>query len=493
MNNEGLRKLNYKLWLFGCWLKEFALPNAWQFSASAQKKMLLAVVALLVAVPVNYYMFSADKQMVAFAALGDGNNGGEVGRPSVLTEIIPAMPRDNDDHTHQHEDAPSILEASPVSGNRSKETAVDHAKKHMDTTYVCPMHPEVTSKDPNATCGICGMDLVPVEMNGEAGVVQLSSTVISSLGVRVNQVKRRTIYRKIDSLGYITYDENKIRTVSLRTEGWVERLTVKSVGDRVKQGDLLFEVYAPKLVNAQEEYVQAMDLDNGDGLIIRASKERLRALGVSEAQIEKLAEERSVQQLIRIYAPQDGVVTDLNIREGQFVPKSKPVISMADLSTVWLVADIFESQVDWVKQGQRAEAKLPFMPDRVWEGEVDFIYPTLDPKTRSLKVRLRFDNADEALKPNMYADLRIFARPKRKVLTVPREAVIRTGSQARVITSLGEGRFKPSVVHIGIETDDKVEIISGLDEGQEVVVSSQFLIDSESSMRAALMRMASGG
>ncbi|MDH5258947.1 MAG: efflux RND transporter periplasmic adaptor subunit, partial [Gammaproteobacteria bacterium] len=370
--------------------------------------------------------------------------------------------------------------------------ALDHAKKHANPNYVCPMHPEIVTDDPEATCPICGMDLVVLESNGEAGVVQLTQTVINALGVRTAKVKRRTIYRKINSIGYITVDEKNIRRVSLRTEGWIEKLMVNSIGGRVSKGDLLFQLYAPKLVNAQEEYVQAIELDQGDGSLIDASKARLRALGVSPAQIEELRNTKKVEQLVNIYAPQDGVVSELSVREGDFVPPSKPVVSLVDLSSVWLMADIFESRVGWVKEDQKAEATLSFMPGKTWEGTVEYVYPSLDKKTRSVKARLRFDNPGELLKPNMYANVSIFAQPKRKVLTVPREAVIRTGNQARVIVAEGEGKFKPIIIHTGIETDTKIEVVGGLDEGQEVVVSSQFLIDSESSMRAALMRLAGG-
>lgn len=370
---------------------------------------------------------------------------------------------------------------------QKKETALDHAKKHTDPNYVCPMHPEILSTDPDATCPICGMDLVEVQSGGEAGVVTLSPTVVNSLGVRTSKVKRKTLYRKIDSVGYVSEDENSIRTINLRTDGWIERLAVKTVGDRVKKGQLLLEVYSPKLVNAQEEYVQALGL--GNDLLIGASRERLRSLGVSNSQIKKLKNKGNVQQHIKVYAPQDGVISELNIREGMFVKPSKALINLVDLSSVWLMAEVFERQADWVKVGQRADAYLPYMPDKSWEGKVEYVYPSLDPKTRSLKVRLRFDNPDEQLKPNMYANVNIFAKPRRKALTIPREAVIRTGNEQRVIISMGDGRFMPMKVRVGIETDKHVEILSGLGEGDEVVTSSQFLIDSESSMRASLVRL----
>lgn len=442
------------------------------------KQVILALIVLAIGIPLNYYMYALMQNNNAVANTETGVNSGNL---ALLKEN-----READSQQHDTQNSESKSDAA-------KETAIEHAAKHADPSYICPMHPEIISKDPEATCPICGMDLVVMENLGEADIVQLSSTVINTLGVRTEKVKRRNLYRRINSVGYISVDEKNIRRVSLRTEGWVENLVVKSEGERVKQGDLLFQVYSPTLVNAQEEFVQAVELDSGDGLLISASNARLRALGVSLEQIAQLRQSKKVEQLISVYAPQDGVITDLNIREGDFVPPSKPVVSIVDLSSVWLLADIFESQVDWIKEGQSAEMKLAFMPDKTWEGNVEFIYPSLDPKTRSVKARLRFDNNDEVLKPNMYANVAIFAKPKRKVLAIPKEAVIRTGDQTRVIVAQGEGKFKPVIVHTGIETDNNVEIVGGLEEGQEVVTSSQFLIDSESSMKAALARMVGGG
>ena len=478
-----------------------------------KKHLLLAMLVLIIGVPVNYYFYSMWQKVETFDSMNDGSSVGQNSLALLDERMDENQPQprvqgsenddlsmdslvftDNKSSAIEQKSVPSLasLTKTPNTAVSNKETAVEHAVKHADPKYICPMHAEIITDDPNATCPICGMDLVLLENNGDSDVVELSTTIMNTLGVRTKKVKRRTIYRRIDSVGYVTHDENKIRRVSLRTEGWIEKLNVKTVGERVEEGDLLFQVYSPKLVNAQEEFLQALEASNNDEVIMKASRDRLRALGISFAQIEHLKKSKSVDQLISVYAPQNGVVIDLNIREGAFVPPSTSVVSLVDLSSVWLMVDVFESQIDWVKNGQSAEAKLSFMPDKTWEGTVDYVYPSVDLKTRSAKARLKFDNVGEMLKPNMYAAVTIYAQPRRKVLTVPREAVIRTGSQARVIVAMGEGRFKPAIVHIGIETDSKVEIIGGLEEGQEVVVSSQFLIDSESSMRAALLRLAGG-
>jgi len=221
----------------------------------------------------------------------------------------------------------------------------------------------------------------------------------------------------------------------------------------------------------------------------RASRERLEALGMSSAQVGQVARDRRSSQRVRILASQDGVVDGLNVREGMYVKPATEVLTLADLSSVWLLVDVFERQSDWVAVGQPAEVRLGYLPGRVWAGEVEFVYPTIDPKTRTLQARLRFDNPDDALKPDMYANVRIYAGPKDEVLSIPREALIKTGKTERVIVSLGDGRFRAQEVIAGMESGDFVEIINGLNEGDTVVTSGQFLIDSEASLRASFNRM----
>jgi Cu(I)/Ag(I) efflux system membrane fusion protein len=292
-------------------------------------------------------------------------------------------------------------------------------------------------------------------------------------------------------VGYVALDEDRISHVHLRVEGWVERLAVKSEGERMEAGERLFQVYSPQLVNAQEEFLQARA--TGNASLQKASRARLEALGLTPGQIDAVARSGQPRQLVSVYAPDDGIVAQLNIREGMYVEPATEVMTLAELSSVWLLAEVFERQAAWVEPGQPAEVRTPFLPGEVWEGEVEYVYPELDPKTRTLRVRLRFDNPQERLKPNMFADVTIYGGARRGVLSVPREALIRTGSEDRVILALGDGRFQPREVVPGIETGDWVEIREGLAEGERVVVSGQFLIDSESSMKASLMRMTRAG
>ncbi len=451
------KKIKYSLWLFDCSYRYRFKPAINKFIAVLQKQVFFAIVIIFSAIAFRYYILDTNTEMNAIASFSEND----------------------------------AISASALIKNTSKENALEHAKKHTDPTYVCPMHSDVLSKDPDATCPICGMDLVIIDnIDGEEGIVSISPRVINMLGVQTSKVKKITLYRRIDSVGNIKYDENKIRHIHLRTDGWIEHLAVKTLGERVKKGDLLFKVYSPKLVNAQEELLQSLNMKNMP--LLSASRDRLVSLGMSKHQIRKIEKSKKSIPLVSYFAPQNGVVSELNIREGMYVKPSKSIISLADMMTVWLVANIFESQSDWVKVGDRAEVELSFMPGKIWEGTVEYIYPVLDSKTRSLEVRLRFNNPNEMLKANMYADVNIFVNPKRNALTIPRESLIRTGEGDRVIVALGNGRFKPVPVKIGIESNNKIEILNGLQEGDEVVVSSQFLIDSESSLRASLSRLSGG-
>jgi len=336
-----------------------------------------------------------------------------------------------------------------------------------------------------------GMDYIPVyadDVSDEAGaVVRIDPAIVQNLGVRTEVVTRGKLWRRIDSVGNIAYDEQRVTHVHMRAEGWIEHLRVNFVGARVATGDVLFEIYSPALANAQEELLQALRVGQAD--LIEASRERLRLLGVDAEQVRALERSRKAGSRIAVRAPQAGVVTELNVRDGMYVTPDTIVMSFADLSSVWLQADVFERQAAWVAVGQTAEVRLPYRPGEVFTGVVEFIYPSLDPKTRTLRARLRFDNPGEALKPGMYANVQIFAGPQDDVLSVPQQALIRSGRTDRVILALGEGRFRAVDVVAGMESGDWVEIREGVQDGDQVVVSGQFLIDSEASIKASALRM----
>ena len=366
------------------------------------------------------------------------------------------------------------------------------AEKEPEILYwVAPMDPGYRRNEPGKSP--MGMDLVPVyaEESTDRDAVHISSAVEQSLGVRTGKAERRSIRRKVEATAYVGLDETRVSQINLRTEGWIERLLVKNEGERVKKGQLLFEFYSPQVVNAQKEYVQAKR--RNDTQMLAATEEKLVALGMVQADIQRLAKTSRVTNTVQVLAPQDGTVTSLNVREGGFVRPATEIMSLADLSSVWLQAGVFESQADWVMESQSAEARLNYMPGEIFSGQVDYVYPVLDSKTRTLQIRLRFDNPDERMKPNMYAGVTIFGKSHPDALSIPREALIRGRDVDRVVVALGDGDYTVYEVMSGIESGGWVEIVAGLEEGDEVVTSAQFLIDSEASMAGSIQRLDSSG
>lgn len=363
------------------------------------------------------------------------------------------------------------------------------AAERKPVKYRHPMNPAIFSDTPAKDD--MGMDYIPVYADGEESAAgpgfTIAPEVVNNLGVRTAPVERGDLSRRIETVGYIDYDERVLSHVHLRANGWVENLKVRTLGERVRRGDLLLEVYAPDLVNAQREYLQA--LGGIQESLKTAARERLLALGVPESQIQQVEKERRVRQLTAVYARQDGIVSALNLREGMYVTPEMELMTLADPTTVWVQVEVFEQQAGWLAVGQKAEVRLPHAPGEVWEGTVEYIYPEVDAKTRAVRARLRFPNSGERLKFNMFADVTIHATPRARVLHIPREALIRTGSEQRVVVDLGGGHFEARPVTVGIEAGDRVEIRSGLKEGERVVTSAQFLLDSESSVRASLQRM----
>ena len=334
-----------------------------------------------------------------------------------------------------------------------------------------------------------GMDLLPFykEDNAQKGVVKISPTVQNNFGVRFAKVIKGDFYRNISTVGYISLDENKIAQINTRVEGWIEKLSIKESGALVKKGQKLFEIYSPSLVNAQEELLSALQSKNK--FLVKASKEKLISLGLNKKQIKRLEQRNKVKQRINYYAPQSGFIERLNIREGVYIKPATNIMSIASIDTVWVIAEVFESQSGLVKKGQQVTMQTKSYPSKTWKGTVDFIYPVLDKRTRTLKVRIKFDNKAHLLKPNMFASLTIKDQFDKNTLFVKREAIIRTGTMEKVVKSLGEGLFLSVAVKTGAESGQYIEVLKGLKEGDEIVTSAQFLIDSESSLTASFERM----
>ncbi len=383
-----------------------------------------------------------------------------------------------------------------ISGKAATEMMADDMQTDEDAPlyWVAPMDPNFKTDKPGKSP--MGMDLIAVyadNSNGPdagPGTIRISPDIINNLGVRTTMVVRKSLHTGIKTVGYVQYDEDKLIHVHPRVEGWVERLYVKASGDPVKRGQPLYTLYSPNLVNAQEEYLIALQRKNDR--LIKAAEARLKALAISSGFIRNLKKNRQVKQSVTFYAPRTGVIAMLNIREGFFVKPDVTLLSIGVLDEVWVQAEVFERQSGQVKVGLPVTMTLDYIPGREWQGKVDYIYPTLEASTRTLRVRLRFANKDRALMPNMFTQITIHADKAQPVLLLPREAVIRTGDMDRVVLALGEGAFKAVQVKTGRSDDNNIEILEGVTEGEQVVTSAQFLIDSESSKTSDFKRLNHG-
>lgn len=388
-----------------------------------------------------------------------------------------------------------VAEKPSVDDNK---TAVEHAIKHQESTYVCPMHPKII-RSSEASCPICGMDLVrkKIKYNKEKAIaVELTANVIQKLGVKTEAVEKGRLWKYIKTVGYVIYDEKRIKRVVAPTDGWVENLSVRRAGLQVRRGQLLMELYSPEFLMAQKDFIAAQKKDKS-GVLKKyeqrqesvEARDRLRYMGISESLINEIARTGKVRHRIPIYTYQHGNITRHNVHKKKYVWEGELMFTIADLSSVWVEANVYEHQLDWVKRKQMVDITVPALPGRKWKGMVTYIFPELDPKTRTLRVRIRVRNYDSELKPNMFAKVKILGGAKKEVLSVSRQAVIITGERESVILDKGNGKFQPVDVITGMHSQGKVEILSGLEDGDKVVVSGQFLIDSEANLQSSFNRL----
>ena len=377
------------------------------------------------------------------------------------------------------------------------DSPLEHAAKHLDIKYVCPMHPQIVRDSPG-TCPICGMDLVAQSVEPEADrypQVVLSSAVIQNMGVRTARVERGTLWKSVRTLGRVEYDETRLAHIHPRAEGWIEDLSLRAEGEPVRKGQELAQLYAPDILSAQVDFLLALEPRSRGVAGVKVDKARnlLRLLDVPDPIIREIERTRETRNRVPVLAPIQGIVTQMMARDGMYVTKDTEMFTIADLSRVWVLVEVFEHQIAWLRPGLKAEIEVPAYPGKQWQGVVDYLYPDLDPKTRTLRVRLVFPNPDRLLRPNMFAEVVIQGDPRKHVLKLPSEALIVTGERESVILALGAGRFRPVDMVTGIHQGGEVEILSGLHQGDTVVVSGQFLIDSESSLQASFMRMSGAG
>lgn len=360
--------------------------------------------------------------------------------------------------------------------------------------WVAPMDPNFRQPGPGKSP--MGMDLIPVyagqEPTGDPAEVTLSAAEINAIGVRTALAQVSEISHRIETVGFVGYDEHLTSHVHTRVDGWIEVLNVRAVGDQVRKGDVLFEVFSPEFALASYDFIRSKN--EGLGISLEAARTKLRSHGATENQIAEIEETGEVARRIRVEAPRDGVVIGLAAADGMFLQPGTQAVSITDLSEVWLIVDVFERDIARMTDDMRAIARFEHLPGRTFEGKIDYVYPELDPKTRTLPVRLRFDNAEGLLRPNMFGTVSLLPTQSRTALTVPSEAIIRTGAAERVILKTGEGTFIPRLVTTGLRDNfgggGRTEVVQGLAPGEEVVASAQFLIDSESALNAGLMRMA---
>ncbi|ROR27691.1 Cu(I)/Ag(I) efflux system membrane fusion protein [Vibrio crassostreae] len=357
--------------------------------------------------------------------------------------------------------------------------------------WVAPMDPNYQRDKPGQSP--MGMDLIPVyadDLSGgsdKAGTVFIDPSVENNLGVKTAKVNFEPLSPRIETVGYVAFDESTLWQTNVRAAGWVEKLYINAVGEKVNKGDVLFTLYSPELVKAQEELLSAYK--TGRKGLIKGSTERLITLGVDKAQIRSITRRGKASQTIEIKAPADGVIASLNIREGGYLSPAQAVISAGPLGEVWVDAEVFERQALWISSGSNAEMTLDAIPGKEWQGNVDYVYPILDPKTRTLRVRLKFSNPNGELKPNMFANIALKPISDDAVLTIPRSSVIHSGGMTRVVLSEGEGKYRSARIKVGREAGDKIEVLQGLEQGEHIVTSAHFMLDSESSQSADLSRI----
>jgi Cu(I)/Ag(I) efflux system membrane fusion protein len=347
-----------------------------------------------------------------------------------------------------------------------------------------------------------GMDYLPVyegeEPSSDNAVVKISTDKIQKLGVRTEVVTLRELIRTVRAVATVQADERRLYTVAPRFEGWIQRLHVNTTGQMVKKGEALMDVYSPELNTAQHEYLSARkglkavedsgpEVRSGMQQLAESALMRLRNWDISEVDLQTLQQEGRVNHYVTLRSAGSGVVLEkLAIQGERFMP-GEVLYQIADLSNVWMLADVFEQDLAMVRRGQTATIRIDTYPDKIFNGKVTFIYPTVNQETRTARVRIELPNAQGLLKPAMYGRVEFASIPsKDKVLAVPDSAVLDTGTRRLVLVDLGEGRFEPRTVKLGMHADGYAEVLGGLEAGEVVVVSANFLIDAESNLKAAM-------
>lgn len=395
--------------------------------------------------------------------------------------------------------------ADPAPGQETTHKAAPGEKKIL--YWQDPMHPSFKSDKPGKAPD-CGMDLVPVYAEGggpegemPSGTTQITAQKQQLIGVQYGQAALRPLVRTIRAVGRLSYDETKITHIHTKFDGWISKVYVDFTGQLIRKGQPLFTVYSPELVSTQQEYLIAKrahkylsdapyaEVSEGANSLLDSARERLKLWDISDAQIDELDKTGKVQRDLTMYSPVNGFVLDRKAFENVRVTADTDLYTIADLSTVWANAEVYEYEVPYVRLGQKAIMSLSYYPGEAFKGKVSYIYPQLDTMTRTLKVRLDFPNSEFKLKPDMYADIQLQIDYGTK-LVVPQDALLDSGTEQVVFVARGDGYFEPRKVKVGPKIDDSVVILSGLQAGEKIVTSGNFLVDSESRLKTAMGQMA---
>jgi membrane fusion protein, copper/silver efflux system len=378
---------------------------------------------------------------------------------------------------------------------QAETPAAPLAKKK--TMYRSTMAPNEVSDKPGKDS--MGMDMVPFEVEESGAVAEVGGRIqvkISSqrqqlIGIKTAPVRSQSIHKLIKAVGRVDYAEPNISIVNLKFDGWVEKLAVNSTGRAVRKGEPLFDIYSPELVAAQQEYLIALKAGASFGdtsSVLKSAREKLRLWGFTDNQAEELGRTGEFKKTVTVYAPGSGIVIEKDVVRGQKVMAGEALFKIADLSRVWILGEVYEYELPFIRNGQEVKVSLSYYPGESFQGKITYIYPYLKPETRTNQIRIEVGNPGLKLKPEMFANLEVDVDYGIR-LTVPSDAVLDAGDTRIVFVAKGDGYFEPREIKLGVKGQDLYEVLAGLSDGENVVTSANFLIDSESSLKAALSRM----
>ena len=411
--------------------------------------------------------------------------------PKCGMNLVPLKMQDNDSTND------SVSENKMQAGSQAPKKG-----KGKILYWQAPMDPTEIYDHPGKSK--MGMDLVPVYENqvSRGKAIKIDPTTVQNMGVRTIEVKECPFSRTIRTVGRITYDEKKLFTVSTKISGWIEKLYVNATGQPVRKNQRLLDIYSPELVTTQQEYLMALknlsaarqstlpSLVQSAESLLQASLQRLLYWDIPKSQIDKLRRSGTIQKSLTLNAPVDGIIIHKNAIEGMYVKKGTNLYQIADLSKIWVLASVYDSEAPWIKVGENVTLRLSYLPGQERKGKITYVYPYLNEKARDLQVRIELPNPNLTLKPGMYTDVYLQSPSIPKALVIPSEAVIRSGKRNVVFVARGKGRFIPREVRLG-EEDGKghIRVLSGLLKGEKIVVSAQFMLDSESRLQEAIRKM----